>query len=73
MDILMERVQLMKHENDLRDKCGKVKQHLRRKEKDLFVAETRLACEIKEKNQVQNSTACLESELMKTAQEIRLC
>jgi DNA-binding CsgD family transcriptional regulator len=70
MDILMESVQLMKHENNLRDECEKVKQHLRRKGKDLFVAETRLASEIKEKNQVQDHTASLERELMKTAQEL---
>jgi DNA-binding CsgD family transcriptional regulator len=71
MDISMESVQQMKQENDLRDECDKVRQHLRRKEKDLFVAETRLAGEIKEKNQVHSRTTYLEKELKKIAQELK--
>jgi DNA-binding CsgD family transcriptional regulator len=70
MGILMEGVQQMKHENSLRDECEKVKQHLRRKEKDLFVAETRLSGEIKEKNEIQTRASCLERELMKTTLEL---
>ena len=70
MDILMERVQLKKHEHELRDECEKLRKLLRNREKDLFVARTRLACEIHEKKQAQDRTACLEIDLMKTAQEL---
>jgi DNA-binding CsgD family transcriptional regulator len=70
MGMSMESFQQMKLERDLHNEFEKVKQHLRHKEKDLFVAETRISNEIKEKKQAHEQIARLEKDLGKMAQEL---
>ena len=70
MDTTMENVQKMKRETGLRDECEKIRQRLRRTEKDLFIKETRLGNEIKEKKQSREHNAVVEKDLMKTVHEL---
>jgi DNA-binding CsgD family transcriptional regulator len=70
MDTLMESIQQMKLETNLCNEFERVKQHLRFKDKDLSVAQTRIANEIKEKKQAYEQIVSLEKDLRETAQEL---
>jgi DNA-binding CsgD family transcriptional regulator len=67
----MDNVQMIKQERDLRDECERIKQHLKRKEKDLLIAETRLTSEIKERKRAHDYILSLEKDLKQSAQELQ--